>query len=134
MAFQAITTAKRLVNILFLQLRLFFAVTGVAQFASLRDRMSFRVRSMWVMTDKTLTYLDGSVYRALTVPLCLTLVAGEAQIRIQICQQVLVIRGMWLMTPDALPFAYGGMDVSLLELLHIVLVTLQAQRFAAFCQ
>ena len=85
------------------------------------------------MTDQALPNVEGRVYCALAVFLSLVRVAGEAHIRVRLCQQGLVIRRMWIVTADAIPLAHRGMDESFLKFLRIILMTLQAQRSAAFC-
>jgi hypothetical protein len=57
---------------------------------------------------------------------------GETQIRVQLCQQEIVLRRMRFMAANALTLAYWRMNVSLVEFLCFVLMTLEAQRFVTF--
>ena len=109
-------------------------MAGVTQFAPGFNRLCFRIGGVWVVADQALPHIDRDVYCALAVLLSFSLMAGQAQIRIILCQQGVLIRGMRVMTPYTIPFAYRRMDVFLFEVRRIILMAFEAQRFAAFHQ
>jgi hypothetical protein len=121
-------------NVFFLQLVFSFAVARVAQFACLRDYVSFYAGSVGIMTDQALSHVDGDVCCALAVFLDFGFVTGVAQVGIQLCQQGIVVCRMWVVTSNTVAFAYGSVNILLFEFFCFLLMALKAECLAAFYQ